>query len=65
VCGHGDHCGRATKDVVAFHAADYPAVLDILQIDIYEPPLNQCLIWLEVIFIIYVMERISGPFKGI
>lgn len=47
-CGHPEHGNRATKDVVAFHAQDYTELLEILMLDLYEPPQTQCTKWLEV-----------------
>ena len=32
---------RIVKDVVCFHAHDYEKVVDLLKIDIYEPPVSQ------------------------
>lgn len=35
------------KDVVVFHAADYDDVANHLAIDVYEPPMSQCLQWVD------------------
>jgi len=41
------HCGvpadqnRVTKDVVAFYAADFPDLVEKLQLDLHEPPISQ------------------------
>ncbi|XP_045539586.1 uncharacterized protein LOC106716681 [Papilio machaon] len=46
-CGDEGDRGRITKDVVAFHAADFNKLVQLLQLDLYEPPISQCVTWLE------------------
>ncbi|XP_017774214.1 PREDICTED: round spermatid basic protein 1-like [Nicrophorus vespilloides] len=38
---------RITKDVVAFDAKDFDTLSEKLQLDLHEPPISQCVTWIE------------------
>lgn len=38
---------RITKDVVAFAAQDFDTLSEKLQLDLHEPPISQCVTWIE------------------
>ncbi|EFX90309.1 hypothetical protein DAPPUDRAFT_11849, partial [Daphnia pulex] len=46
-CGDKSKINRITKDVVAFHAGDFNDLVSLLQLDTYEPPISQCVQWVE------------------
>lgn len=46
-CQEPNHLNRITKDVVAFHGSNYDELVDKLQLDLHEPPLSQCIQWVE------------------
>lgn len=46
-CGQKDAQDRVTKDVVAFYAGDFLHLVEKLQLDLHEPPISQCVQWIE------------------
>lgn len=46
-CSQKDPQNRVTKDVVAFYAGDFPHLVEKLQLDLHEPPISQCVQWIE------------------
>ncbi|XP_055375532.1 uncharacterized protein DDB_G0287625-like isoform X2 [Condylostylus longicornis] len=46
-CLHPYTQNRVTKDVVAFCAQDFNYLVEMLQLDLHEPPISQCVQWIE------------------
>merc|ERR1712004_367780 len=46
-CGQQVTCNRITKDTIIFNASDFPVLALKLQLDLHEPPMSQCPLWLD------------------
>eukprot|EP00095_Tigriopus_kingsejongensis_P012585 maker-scaffold642_size120736-snap-gene-0.17 protein:Tk12585 transcript:maker-scaffold642_size120736-snap-gene-0.17-mRNA-1 annotation:"round spermatid basic protein 1" len=46
-CDSSPDCNRITKDTVIFQASDFNQLVEKLQLDLHEPPVSQCPIWLD------------------
>lgn len=46
-CGENYTQNRITKDVVAFYAGNFTHLVEKLQLDLHEPPISQCVQWIE------------------
>lgn len=46
-CSEKNSQNRITKDVVAFAAQHFNELVEKLQLDLYEPPISQCVQWIE------------------
>ena len=46
-CGTTPEVNRTIKDTVIFNASDFNKLTQMLQLDIHEPPMSQCTMWLD------------------
>uniref|UniRef100_A0A1B0GB00 Uncharacterized protein n=1 Tax=Glossina morsitans morsitans TaxID=37546 RepID=A0A1B0GB00_GLOMM len=46
-CGQSYNQNRITKDAVAFAAQDFNYLVEVLQLELHEPPISQCVQWIE------------------
>ena len=46
-CGARPQTNRILKDTVIFEAADFFSLVEKLQLDLHEPPVSQCPMWLD------------------
>ncbi|CAB4058639.1 RSBN1 [Lepeophtheirus salmonis] len=46
-CDEKVNINRLTKDTVMFQASDFNRLVDKLQLDLHEPPMSQCPVWLD------------------
>lgn len=46
-CRETNEMNRITKDVIAFDGANYDELVEKLQLDLHEPPVSQCIQWVE------------------
>ena len=46
-CETKPEINRITKDTVCFNASDFNKLTQMLQLDLHEPPMSQCPMWLD------------------